>query len=172
MTQFLEGKCSASPHRFAVVVADFNPDITGALLEGSLHTFRTHGLSDDAVTVVRVPGAFEIPLTCDRLAASGDYAGIIALGAVIRGDTPHFDYVAGECARGVMDCMLRHSLPLVFGVLTTDTLKQAKLRASLSVLGQAPSEGEGRTEKTSSESNKGSEAAEVLLQMSNLLEQI
>ncbi|MDP7559218.1 MAG: 6,7-dimethyl-8-ribityllumazine synthase, partial [Planctomycetota bacterium] len=167
--------CSASSHRFAVVVADFNSDITGALLEGSLHTFRTFGLSEDAITVVRVPGAFEIPLACDRLASSGNYAGVIALGAVIRGDTPHFDYVAGECARGVMDCMMRHSIPVVFGVLTTDTLLQAKLRSSLEVLAaplQPGDQAKGRVEKTTSESNKGAEVTEVVLQMSNLLEQL
>ena len=114
--------------RFAIVVARFNTAITDALLEGALATLAEHGVADDHVRVVQVPGAFEIPITAKRLAASGRYQAIIALGAVVRGGTPHFEYVAGECARGVGRVALDENVPVIFGVLTTDTDEQARDR--------------------------------------------
>jgi 6,7-dimethyl-8-ribityllumazine synthase len=172
MTPFLEGALAAPTRPIAVAVADFNADITSALLDGCLQTLWRHGLSEESVTVARVPGAFELPLACEALAATGRYAAVIALGAVIRGETPHFDYVAGECSRGVMRVMLDHKLPVVLGVLTTDTLEQAQRRADREVLrgsaaGEAP-----RDAKQAPVSNKGAEAAEVALRMSGLLGRI
>ncbi|NCF81264.1 MAG: 6,7-dimethyl-8-ribityllumazine synthase [Proteobacteria bacterium] len=115
--------------RFAIVAARFNTLITDALLEGALSTLAEHGVPEDHVSVVQVPGAFEIPTTAKRLAASGRYEAIIALGAVVRGGTPHFEYVAGECARGVSRVALEEDVPVIFGVLTTDTDEQARERA-------------------------------------------
>ncbi|MBC8329935.1 MAG: 6,7-dimethyl-8-ribityllumazine synthase [Planctomycetes bacterium] len=172
MTTLLEGQISGAGRNIAVAVAEFNADITSALLDGCLQALAEHGLTGDAVTVARAPGAFELPLVCDALAASGRYSAVIALGAVIRGETPHFDYVAGECARGVMRVMLDRKLPVVFGVLTTDNLDQARRRADRGVLAGSDQGGERRSEKAAPVSNKGAEAAEVALRMASLLEQI
>jgi 6,7-dimethyl-8-ribityllumazine synthase len=168
MTKFLEGNDDGSPLRIAVVVADFNSDITSALLDGCLQTLRDRGVNEDSITVAHVPGAFELPGVCDKFADSGSYDAVIALGAVIRGDTPHFDYVAGECARGIMQVMLARKLPVVFGVLTTDTLEQAQLRASTTDCGISSADEAGREQKTSRQSNKGAESAVVALYMSKL----
>jgi 6,7-dimethyl-8-ribityllumazine synthase len=140
--------------RFAVVASRFNAAVTDALLQGAVSTLAEHGVPDDHVTVVQVPGAFEIPITAKRLAASGRYEAIIALGAVVRGGTPHFEYVAGECARGVGRVALSEDVPVIFGVLTTDTEEQAVERAG------------GR------EGNKGSEAALAGLEMVTLLRRL
>ena len=140
--------------RFAIVVARFNAAITAALLEGAAATLAEHGVPDDHVNVVQVPGAFEIPLTAKRLAASGRYEAIIALGAVVRGGTPHFEYVAGECARGLSRVALDENVPVIFGVLTTDTDGQARDRAG------------------GKDGNKGSEAAHAGLEMVTLLRRL
>jgi 6,7-dimethyl-8-ribityllumazine synthase len=140
--------------RFAIVAARFNGKITDALLEGAVATLAEHGVPEDHVSVVRVPGAYEIPITAKRLAASGRYEAIITLGAVVRGGTPHFEYVAGECARGVSQVALDENLPVIFGVLTTDTESQALDRAG------------GR------EGNKGHEAAVAGLEMVTLLRRL
>ena len=140
--------------RFAIVAARFNTAITGALLEGALATLAEHAVPDDHVSVVQVPGAFEIPITAKRLAASGRYEAIIALGAVVRGGTPHFEYVAGECARGVSRVAQDENLPIIFGVLTTDTDEQARDRAG------------------GKEGNKGCEAAHAALEMVTLLRRL
>lgn len=140
--------------RFAIVASRFNATISDALLEGAVATLAEHGVPDDHVSVVQVPGAFEIPITAKRLAASGRYEAIIALGAVVRGGTPHFEYVAGECARGVAAVALAEDVPVIFGVLTTDTEDQARERAG---------GGEG---------NKGSEAALAGLEMVTLLRRL
>lgn len=137
--------------RFAIVAARFNAVITDALLEGALSTLAEHGVPEDHVSVVQVPGAFEIPITAKRLAASGRYEAIIALGAVVRGGTPHFEYVAGECARGVSRVALEEDVPVIFGVLTTDTDEQARERAG------------------GKQGNKGFEAAIAGLEMVTLL---
>ena len=140
--------------RFAIVAARFNAVITDALLDGAVATLAEHGVPDDHVSVVQVPGAFEIPITAKRLAASGRYEAIIALGAVVRGATPHFEYVAGECARGVSRVALAENVPVIFGVLTTDNDEQARERAG------------------GKEGNKGCEAALAGLEMVTLLRRL
>ena len=140
--------------RFAIVAARFNAAITDALLEGAVATLAEHGVANDHVSVVQVPGAFEIPITAKRLAASGRFEAIIALGAVVRGGTPHFEYVAGECARGVSRVALQENVPVIFGVLTTDTDEQALARAG------------------GKEGNKGCEAAIAGLEMVTLLRRL
>lgn len=114
--------------RFAIVSAEFYADLGAQLLDGARRGLRDCGVADDAIGVFGVPGCFELPLACKRVAARG-YDGIVALGVVVRGDTPHFDYVAGECARGIMDVQLRDDVPIGFGVLTTENLAQAQERA-------------------------------------------
>lgn len=114
--------------RFAIVAAGFYGDLTAQLLDGARRGLRDCGASDDAIDVFGVPGCFELPLACKRVAARG-YDGVVALGVVVRGDTPHFDYVAGECARGLMNVQLQTDVPIGFGVLTTENLAQAKERA-------------------------------------------
>jgi len=146
-----EGSYRCAGARVAVVAARFNAAIVERLLEGALETLERHGLPAAAVDVARVPGAFEIPLAAQRLAASRRYQAVIALGAVIRGDTPHFEYVAGECARGLMQVGLESGVPVLFGVLTVEDLAQAEARA-------------GRDQ-----GNKGREAALAALEMISLL---
>ena len=172
MATFLEGIPTLTTGRYAVVVAQFNSDITEALLDGCLHVFARAGLPADAIDVARVPGAFELPLTCERLAASGRYKAVLALGCVIRGGTPHFDYVCGETSRGIMDVNLKHNLPVILGVLTCDTLEQAQFRADRNILTGSHQAAENRTEKVTPRSNKGAEAAEAALEMVSLLEKI
>lgn len=150
----IEGELTAPDARYGVVVARFNGFIAEALVAGALDTLRRSGVPEESVTLVRVPGAFEIPLALDRMAAGGGYDALIALGAVIRGSTPHFDYVAGECAKGVASVGLRHGLPVVFGVLTTDTIEQAIERAGTKA------------------GNKGAEAASTAIEMVSLLRRL
>ncbi|SRR5712691_7523351 len=123
----MEWKADARGLRFAIVVARFNRKITEKLLEGAREALERAGA--DSVEVVRVPGAFELPLAAQRLARQSVYHAIIALGAVVRGETPHFDYVAGEAARGLQQAALENNVPIAFGVLTTDTYEQAEARA-------------------------------------------
>jgi 6,7-dimethyl-8-ribityllumazine synthase len=113
----------------AIVAARFNDFIVSRLIEGALDGLTRHGIASDRITVVRTPGAFEIPLITDRLAKTGKFAAVIALGAVIRGSTPHFDYVCSEVAKGCSASMLASGVPVIFGVLTTDTIEQAIERA-------------------------------------------
>ena len=117
--------------KFAIVAARFNSEIVNNLLQGALSTLQDHGVNAANIDVLKVPGAFELPVLAQHLADSNKYAAIITLGCVIRGDTPHFDYVAGECARGVMEVSLNSGVPVIFGVLTTDTPAQARARADL-----------------------------------------
>ncbi len=149
-----EGEYSIGDARLAVVASRFNQPIADRLLQGALAALGRHGIPEQDLTVVRVPGAFEIPLAAQRLAACGRFDAIITLGAVVRGDTPHFDYVAGECARGVANVGLKYDLPVIFGVLTTDNVKQAMARAG----------GE--------HGNKGEEAALAALEMVSLLRRL
>lgn len=118
-----------SDRRIAVVVSRFNTEVTDALLAGCLAALSECGVNEEHVEVVAAPGAFELPLICDRLAATGRFHGIIALGAVIRGATAHFEFIAGECARGLGETALRHGIPVGFGVLTTENVEQAVERA-------------------------------------------
>ena len=124
-----EGDLLGRGRRFAIVIARFNEAIGRRLLDGALDGLRRHGVADEAIAVAWVPGAFEIPLVARRLAATGEYDAVICLGAVIRGATPHFDYVAGNVAAGVAAAGRETGMPVIFGVLTTDTIEQAVERA-------------------------------------------
>ena len=123
------GNLNGADKKFAVVVSRFNDFITGKLLEGAFDCLLRHGGKEDDITVVRVPGAFEIPPAAAKLAKSGKYHAVICLGAVIRGATPHFDYVASEAAKGVAQAAMSSGVPVIFGVLTTDSIEQAVERA-------------------------------------------
>ena len=125
----INGNLQGKDRRFALVVSRFNDFITARLLEGAIDCFSRHGGVTENLTVVRVPGAFEIPLIAAKLAKSGKYDGVICLGAVIRGSTPHFDYIAAEAAKGVAHTALASDIPVIFGILTTDTIEQAVERA-------------------------------------------
>ena len=146
-----EGALDALGMRFGVVAARFNRHVTDALLEGALRVLTQHGADAADVTVAWVPGSFEIPLVAHRLASSGAVDAVICLGAVIRGDTAHFEYVAGGAAEGILRASLDTSIPVVFGVLTTDTLQQALDRIG------------------GSEGHKGEEAALTAIEMVDLL---
>ncbi|MBE3551322.1 MAG: 6,7-dimethyl-8-ribityllumazine synthase [Kyrpidia tusciae] len=129
MARIFEGGLSGEGARFGLVVSRFNELITRPLLEGALGALRRHGVREEDVDVAWVPGAFEIPVVAQKMAESGRYDAVVALGAVIRGATPHFDYVAGEAAKGVAAAALKTGVPVIFGVLTTDTIEQAVERA-------------------------------------------
>ncbi|MGI9310521.1 MAG: 6,7-dimethyl-8-ribityllumazine synthase [bacterium] len=151
--------------RYAIVAGRFNRFITERLVAGATATLARHGVAAQRIDCVWVPGAFEIPMACKRMAKSGDYAAVIALGAVIRGATAHFDYVAGECARGIARLNLEGDVPIIFGVLTTDTVAQAQARASDA--DDAPArEGKQRV------GNKGADAALAALQMASTLRRL
>lgn len=144
------GSFDARSLKVAIVAARFNETITKRLVEGAIDCLRRHGAPEDGISVVWVPGAFEIPAAAGRLAASGEFDAIVCLGAVIRGETPHFDYVAGSSAEGVGRISLDGGVPVSFGVLTTETTEQAEARAG-GKLG-----------------NKGFEAAAAAIEMANL----
>jgi 6,7-dimethyl-8-ribityllumazine synthase len=152
--QAIEGDLNIKGKRFVIILARFNEFIGSQMLEGALDCFKKQGLPDEDIILVKVPGAFEIPVTADKLAASGKYAAIICLGAVIRGGTPHFEYVAGAAATGIQQVSLKYGIPVVFGVLTTNDVEQAVERASISKM------------------NKGYDAAMVAIEMANLLEKL
>ena len=154
MGRILEGKLLGEGLRFAVVIPRFNDFITAKLLEGAMDALRRHGVAEEDVTIARVPGSFEIPLVAKRLAGSGSYDAVICLGAVIRGATPHFDYVAAEVAKGVAAVGLQTGVPTIFGVLTTDTIEQAVERAGTKA------------------GNKGFDAAMSAIEMANLLREL
>lgn len=149
-----EGDLIVRDARFAIVATRFNEFVVESLLKGALHCLRQHGADDGNIEVVRVPGAFEMPVVVEKLAASRRYDGIIALGAVIRGGTPHFDYVAGECVKGIASAGQRHGVPVGFGVLTVDTIEQAIERAGTKA------------------GNKGEEATLAVIETVNLLRRI
>ena len=150
----IEGDLRANSARFAIIVTRFNSFITERLVEGAVDTLKRHGINDSQLDIIRVPGAFEMPLVAQRLADPEKYGAIIALGAVIRGGTPHFDYVAGECTKGLGQVSLDSGLPIAFGVLTTDSIEQAIERAGTKA------------------GNKGADAALTALEMVNLLNQL
>jgi 6,7-dimethyl-8-ribityllumazine synthase len=154
MPNTFEGDLSTPPGRFAVVAARFNSAVADALLAGALDALKRHGVADDAVDVARVPGSFEIPFVARRMAATNRYAAVICLGAVIKGDTDHYDHVAGAATSGVAQAALATGVPVIFGVLTCDTLEQAINRAG----GKA--------------GNKGFEAAVTAVEMVNLLRRL
>ncbi len=142
---------SGGGRRFAVVAARFNAEVVDRLVEGALEAFARHGVAPEAVEVHRVPGAWEIPQALAALARRGGCVALVALGAVVRGDTPHFDFVAGECARGTGEVARQFGVPIAFGVLTCDNLDQARARAG------------------GSAGNKGEEAALAALEMADLV---
>lgn len=154
MPNYIEGDLSSPAGRFAIVAARFNSMIVDALLGGALDALKRHGVTDDRIDVVRVPGSFEIPLVAERLAETANYAALICLGAVIKGDTDHYDHVAGGTTSGVAAAGLNSGIPVIFGVLTCDTLEQAINRAG----GKA--------------GNKGYEAAVTAIEMANLFKKI
>jgi len=125
----IQGELQAKGLKFAVIVSRFNDFITGKLLEGAVDGLLRHGAKDEDIDVIKVPGAFEIPLTAKKVAAKGSYNALICLGTVIRGATPHFDYVAAEVSKGVATASMETGVPIAFGVLTTDTIEQAVERA-------------------------------------------
>lgn len=129
MSTLIEGMLDGSGKRFGLVVSRFNELITRKLVEGAMDCLIRHNVNKDAITLVWVPGAFEIPVAAQKMARSKQYDAVICLGAVIRGGTPHFDYVAAEVSKGVAKVSLDESLPVIFGVLTTDTIEQAVERA-------------------------------------------
>ncbi|TKB55411.1 6,7-dimethyl-8-ribityllumazine synthase [Ferrimonas aestuarii] len=151
----IEGNIEAKGAKIALVVGRFNSFIVESLVEGAIDTLKRLGqVNDDDITIVRAPGAFELPLVARKLAKQGQFDAIIALGAVIRGGTPHFDFVAGECNKGLAQVMLESDTPVAFGVLTTDTIEQAIERAGTKA------------------GNKGHEAAMSALEMVNVLKQL
>jgi len=150
----IEGKLSAEGLKFGIVVGRFNSFITERLLEGAIDCILRHGGSKDNIEIVKVPGSFEIPLTAKKLAKSGKYDAVICLGAVIRGSTPHFDYVANEVTKGIAQVSLETEVPISYGILTTDTIEQAVERAGTKM------------------GNKGFDAAMVAIEMANVLKSI
>ncbi|WP_297527992.1 6,7-dimethyl-8-ribityllumazine synthase [Thiohalobacter sp.] len=149
-----EGRMTARGARFALLVSRFNSFVVDSLLAGAIDTLKRHGAEPENLHVIRVPGAFEMPLAAKRLAAQGRYDAIIALGAVIRGGTPHFEYVAGECTKGLAQVGMQYDLPVAFGVLTVDTIEQAIERAGTKA------------------GNKGVEAALSAIEMVDLLREL
>jgi 6,7-dimethyl-8-ribityllumazine synthase len=147
----LEGGFDGAGRKIAIVAARFNAYIVDSLVSGAIDALTRHGVARKDLTLVRVPGCFELPLVVKRLAATGKYDGVVALGAVIRGATPHFDYVAGQCAAGLAQTTLATDVPVAFGVLTTNTIEQAIERAGTKA------------------GNKGADAAMTILEMTSLL---
>lgn len=150
----IEGDLVVRGARFGIVLARFNSFIVDRLLEGAVDALQRHGAESDAIEVVRVPGAFEIPLALKKMAMASKYDGLIALGAIIRGGTPHFEFVASECTKGMAQVNMQHEIPIAFGVLTVDTIEQAIERAGTKA------------------GNKGVEAAVSVIEMVNLLKKI
>ena len=154
MIKIVEGDFSAATAKFTIVVARFNGFVVESMLKGAIDTLKRHGVSEENISVVRVPGAFEMPLATKRVAQSKSCDAIISLGAVIRGGTPHFDFVAGECASGIARISLEENLPIAFGVLTTDTIEQAIERSGTKA------------------GNKGADAAMSALEMVSLMRKL
>ncbi len=153
-TKVIEGKLTVQDGRFCLLVARFNSFIVEQLEAGAIDTLLRHGASIDQIDVVKVPGAFEMPLVAQRIAAKGKYDAVIALGAVIRGGTPHFEYVAGEVTKGLAAVSLQADIPVAFGVLTVDSIEQAIERAGTKA------------------GNKGAEAALSAIEMVNVLQEL
>ncbi len=149
-----EGKLTGTGGKFAIVVSRFNDFIGTRLVDGAVDTLLRHDVQSDQIEIAKVPGAFEIPLAAQKLASSGNYEAIICLGAVIKGQTSHYEYVSAEVSKGIANVMLNTGTPVIFGVITTLTLEQAIERAG------------------SKAGNKGAEAASCALEMANLLKQI
>ena len=151
MPRMYEGQLSAAGLKFGIVAGRFNEFITSKLLDGAVDALKRHGASDDAISVAWVPGAFEIPMVAKKMAESGSYDAVICLGTVIRGSTPHFDYIAAEVSKGIAQVGMATGVPTIFGVITTDSIEQAIERAGTKA------------------GNKGFGAAEAAIEMANLL---
>ena len=154
MSKTYEGKLLAANLKFGIVVSRFNEFITSKLLEGALDALVRHGAEDGKIEIAWVPGSFEVPMTAQKMATSGKYDAVICLGAVIRGSTPHFDYIASEVAKGIAHVGLSSGVPTIFGVITTDNIEQAIERAGTKA------------------GNKGATAAEAAIEMANLLKEM
>jgi 6,7-dimethyl-8-ribityllumazine synthase len=154
MAQVIQGRIDARGFRIGIVVSRFNNFITAKLLDGALDGLKSHGVADDDLTIVHVPGAFEIPLVVEKMAAAGKYDALVCLGAVIRGDTPHFEYVSDAVTRGIGKAMWKYQVPISFGILTTDNVQQAMERSG------------------SKDANKGYEAALTAIEMVSVLRQL
>jgi 6,7-dimethyl-8-ribityllumazine synthase len=154
LPRIIEGELLARDLRLLIVAARFNEIVVEPLVRGALDAFKRHGVAERQIDIVRVPGAFDIPVVVKKLAHAKRYDAIVTLGAVVRGQTPHFDYVAGECAGGISRIALESGIPIAFGVLTTDTMEQAMDRAG----GKA--------------GNKGADCALVAIEMANLLRRL
>ncbi|MBA4600970.1 6,7-dimethyl-8-ribityllumazine synthase [Thermoactinomyces mirandus] len=154
MQNVYEGSLVGKGLRFAIVVARFNEFITSKLLDGALDAFKRHGVEENEIEIVWVPGAFEIPLVADQLAATGKYDAIVTLGCVIRGATTHYDYVCNEVSKGVAAASVRHHLPVIFGIVTTENIEQAVERAGTKA------------------GNKGWDSAVGAIEMANLMKQL
>lgn len=153
MAKYFEGSLQADGKKFGIIVGRFNSFIAEKLLDGAVDTLIRSGASDDDIEVARVPGAYEIPLVAMKMAKSGRYDAVICLGVIIRGATPHFDFVANEATKGIAQAGMDTGVPVIFGVLTTETIEQAIERAG------------------SKAGNKGSECASAAIEMINLLNQ-
>ena len=153
-SKIIEGSMQYKEGRFAIVVARFNGFLVDSLLAAAMDTFLRHGVAASDITVVKVPGAFELPVVVQNLAQSGNYSAIVALGAVIRGATPHFDIVANESAKGLSAIALDHGLPIINGILTTDSIEQTIERAGTKA------------------GNKGAEAAATAIEMASIFQQL
>jgi 6,7-dimethyl-8-ribityllumazine synthase len=150
----IESDLNIKGKKFAIILSRFNEFIGAQLLEGALDCFNKKGVHGDDITLIRVPGAFEIPVIAEKLAESGKYSAIICLGAVIRGDTPHFEYVAGAATTGIQKVSLKYGIPVIFGLLTTDNIEQAIERASTTKM------------------NKGWDAAMTAIEMGSIIDKI
>ncbi len=146
-----EGQLVAGNEKFCIIISRFNDFIGSKLLSGAIDELKRHGVADDNIDIVKVPGAFEIPIAAQKFAKSGNYNAIITLGAVIKGSTPHFDYVSAEVSKGVAHVSLQTGIPVIFGVLTTDNIEQAIERAGTKA------------------GNKGADAAKSAIEMANLM---
>jgi len=154
MGKVYQGNLTAVKKRFGIIVSRFNELITKKLLEGAIDRLVRHGAKEEAIDVVWAPGAFEIPLLAQKLAATKKYDALICLGAIIKGETPHFDYIASESAKGIAQAALQSGIPIEFGIITAENLEQAIERAGIK------------------RGNKGAAAAEAAIEMVNLLEQL
>ena len=152
--QTIEGDINIDGKKYAIILSRFNEFIGAQLLEGALDCFNKQGVNFDNIALIKVPGAFEIPLAAEKLAKSGIYSAIICLGAVIRGGTPHFEYVAGAAATGIQKVTLKYGIPVIFGILTTDNVEQAIERASTTKM------------------NKGWDAAMTAIEMGSIMDKI
>ncbi len=150
----IEGDFIPCDAQYALVVSRFNSFIVDSLVSGALDTLKRHGVTEDKITIIKVPGAFELPLATQKIAESGKFSAIISLGAVIRGGTPHFEYVANECVKGLAQVSLQYKIPVAFGVLTVDSIEQAIERAGTKA------------------GNKGAEAALSALEMVTMLRKL